>query len=249
MVRFSCFNSHIHRHKPKKSSEGFSDRLIREDGSKSKGLSSIIFGRNIASGSENCKPSGSIAVDRVWKSEEIKPIGILEHDIVAHQVRHLKKSQSHGNELYLDGRDAPENGTDDGIDRITSPNSLEQDGTLAVDSSNRVEGSPNLYQKAPRASVSAYQGSDQALYGSVFSVGDLHQTDRDSHQLDDTSLYGEQMDNSISQTPHDSPLMVRSNSMPNIADSASGKSSPLKYSSRHSRSSDDLSCSRHAPNR
>lgn len=219
-----------------KSVEGFSERVIREDGSKSKGLSSIIFGRNIASVSENSKPAGSTAIERVWKSEEIKPSGVLEHDIGTHQVRQLKKSQSHGDELYLDGRDATENGTD----RITSPNSLEQSCTLAAGSSKRVEGSPSLYQKAPRASVSAYQASDQALNGSIFSVGDLHHADKDSRQFDDTSLSGEQMDNSNSQTPYDSPLLVRSNSMPNIADSASGKSSPFKYSSHHSRSSDDL---------
>ncbi|VYS61704.1 unnamed protein product [Arabidopsis thaliana] len=238
MVRFSCFNAHIHRHRPKKSVEGFSERVIKEDGSKSKGLSSIIFGRNIASVSENSKPA---AVERVWKSEEIKPSGILEHGIGTHQVLHLKKSQSHGNELYLDGRDATENGTEDGSDRITSPNSLEQQsGIHEAGSSKRVDESPNLYQQAPRASVSAYQGSNQALCGSIFSVGDLHHTDKDSRQLDDTSLYGEQMDNSNSQTPHDSPLMVRSNSMPNIADSSSEKSSPFKYSSHHSRSSDDL---------
>ncbi|EOA20668.1 hypothetical protein CARUB_v10000980mg [Capsella rubella] len=238
MVRFSCFNAHIHRHKPKKSVEGFSEQLIREDGSKSKGLSSIIFGRNIASASEISKPACSATVERVWKSEEIKPSGILEHDIGTDQVRHLKKSQSHGNELYLDGRAATENGTDDGTDRITSPNSLEQ--SHEAGSSKLVEGSPNLYEKAPRASVSAYQGSNQALNGSMFSVGDLHHTDKDSRQLDDNSLYGEQMDNSNNHTPHGSPLMVRSNSMPNIADSASEKSSPFKYSSHHSRSSDEL---------
>lgn len=223
-----------------KSVEGFPERLIREDGSKSKGLSSIIFGRNIATVSENSKPTGSTAIERVWKSEEIKPSGILEHDIGTHQVQHLKKSQSHGNELYLDGRDTTENGTDDGSDRITSPNSLEKGGTHEAGSSKLVEGSPNMYQKAPRGSVSAYQGSNQALNGSIFSVGDLHHTDKDSRQLDDDSLSGEQIDNSNSQTPHDSPLMLRSNSMPNIADSASEKSSPFKYSSHHSRSSDDL---------
>lgn len=210
--------------------------MIREDGSnKSKGLSSIIFGRNIASVSGNSKPGGSIAAERVWKSEEIKPSGVETH-----QVRHLKKSQSLGDELYLDGRDAKETGTDDGTERITSPNSLEQSGALAAGSSSskRVEGSPE--KAPPRAPVSAYQGSDQALYGSIFSVGDRHHADEESRHLDETSLSGEQMDNSNSQTPNDSPLIVRSNSMPNIADSASGKSSPSKYSSHHSRSSDDL---------
>uniref|UniRef100_A0A1J3FYF3 Leucine-rich repeat-containing protein 48 n=1 Tax=Noccaea caerulescens TaxID=107243 RepID=A0A1J3FYF3_NOCCA len=227
MVRFSCFNTHIHRHKPKKSMEGFSEGVIREDGSKSKGLSSIIFRRNNASVSGNSKPAGSTAVERVWKSEEI----ILEHGIETHQVRHLKKSQSLGDELYFDGRDAKENGTDG----ITSPNSLEQSGTLAAGSSKRVQGSLNLYEKA---SVSVYQGSDQAHYGSIFSVGDRHHADEDSRHLDDTSLSGDQMDNSNSKTPNDAPLIVRSNSMPNIADSASEKSSPSKYSSHHSRSSD-----------
>ncbi|KAF3544002.1 hypothetical protein DY000_02003220 [Brassica cretica] len=202
-----------------KSEEG----VFRKDGSKSKGLSSIIFGRNIPSVSENSKPSGSTGVERVWKSEEIKPSGVLEHDPGTHEARHLKKSQSHGDELYLDVREAAENGTD----QITSPESC----------SKRVEGSPpNLVQKD---SVSAYQeGSEQALYGSIFSVGDLHHADEDSRRLDETSLLSgeEQMDNSNSQTPYDSPLLVRSNSMPNIADSASEKSSP----SHHSRSSDDL---------
>ncbi|KAF8081739.1 hypothetical protein N665_0869s0020 [Sinapis alba] len=217
MVRFSCFYPHIHRHRPKKSEE-----VNRRDGSKSKGLSAIIFGRNIASVSENSKPSGSTGVERVWKSEEIKPSGVLEHDAGTHEPRHLKKSQSHGDELYLDGREATENGTH----QITSPDSLE----LGRSSSKRVEGSPNLILKNPRGSVSAYQGSDQALYGSIFSVGDPHHADND----DDTSLLSgeEQMDNSNSQTPYDSPLLVRSNSMPNIADSASEKSSP----SHHSRS-------------
>lgn len=215
-----------------KSMEGFSERVMREDGSKSKGLSSIIFRRNNASVSGNSKPAGSTAaVERVWKSEEI----ILEHGIETPQVRHLKKSQSLGDELYFDGRDAKENGTDG----ITSPNSLEQSATLAAGSSKRVQGSLNLlYEKAPGASVSVYQGSDQAHYGSIFSVGDRHHADEDSRHLDDTSLSGEQMDNSNGQTPNDSPLMVRSNSMPNIADSASEKSSPSKYSSHHSRSSD-----------
>lgn len=203
MVRFSCFYPHIHRHRSKKPEEGVSERVNRENGSKSKGLSSIIFGRNNPSVSENSKPSGSTGVDRVWKSEEIKPSGVLEHDAGTPEARHLKKSQSQGDELYLDV--ATENGPPD---QITSPDSL-------------VEGSPNLIQKDPRGSVSAYQGSDQALYGSIFSVGDLHHP----HQLDDTSL-----DNSNSQTPYDSPLLVRSNSMPNIADSASVKSSPSPHS-------------------
>ncbi|CDY17952.1 BnaC03g30240D [Brassica napus] len=215
MVRFSCF----YPNRPKKSEEG----VIRKDGSKSKGLSSIIFGKNIPSVSENSKPSGSTGVERVWKSEEIKPSGVLEHDPGTHEARHLKKSQSHGDELYLDVRETTDNGTD----QITSAESC----------SKRVEGSPpNLVQKD---SVSAYQeGSEQALYGSIFSVGDLHHADEDSRQLDETSLLSgeEQMDNSNSQTPYDSPLLVRSNSMPNIADSASEKSSP----SHHSRSSDDL---------
>nr|VDC91757.1 unnamed protein product [Brassica oleracea] len=218
MVRFSCF----YPNRPKKSEEG----VIRKDGSKSKGLSSIIFGKNIPSVSENSKPSGSTGVERVWKSEEIKPSGVLEHDAGTHEARHLKKSQSHGDELYLDVREAADNGTD----LITSPESC----------SKRVEGSPpNLVQKDPPGSVSAYQeGSEQALYGSIFSVGDHHHADEDSRQLDETSLLSgeEQMDNSNSQTPYDSPLLVRSNSMPNIADSASEKSSP----SHHSRSSDDL---------
>ncbi|KAF8116449.1 hypothetical protein N665_0017s0011 [Sinapis alba] len=227
MVRFFCFNSRIPRHRPKGSLGGFSERVIREDGSKSKGLNSV---------GESSKLAGSTAsIERVWKSEEIKRNGVLEHETGKHHVCHLKKSQSHGDELYLDGRD----GTDDeGTCRIASPNSLEDNDTLAAGSrSKRLERSPNVYQKDPPASVSAYQGSDQALYGSIFSVGDLHQ---DSRQLDDISLYGEQMDNSNNQTPYGSPLLVRSNSMPNIADSASGKSSPLKYSSHHSRSSDDL---------
>ncbi|CAH8342713.1 unnamed protein product [Eruca vesicaria subsp. sativa] len=217
MVRFSCFKAHTYRHRPKKS---------EEDGSRSKGLSSIIFGRNIPSVSGKSKPSGSI--ERVWKSEEIKPSGVLEHDAGTHEVRHHKKSQSHGDELYLDVREVTENGTD----QITSPDSLE----LGRSSSKRVEGSPpNLVQKDPRGSVSAYQGSDQALYGSIFSVGDVHHAD----QLDDTSVLSgeEQMDNSNTQTPYASPVLMRSNSMPNIADSASEKSS---HSHHHSRSSDDL---------
>ncbi|KAJ0250179.1 hypothetical protein HA466_0143620 [Hirschfeldia incana] len=231
MVRFSCFYPHIQRNRPKKSEE-----VNRGDGSKSKGLSSIIFGRNIPSVSENSKPSGS--TERVWKSEEIKPSGVLENDAGTHEARHLKKSQSHGDELYLDGRDTTENGTE----HITSPDSLEHCDTPAAEgrssSSKRVEGSPNLIQKDPRGSVSAYQGSDQALYGSIFSVGDLHHADDDSRQLDETSLLSgeEPLDITNSQTPYDSPLLVRSNSMPNIADSASEKSSP----SHHSRSSDDL---------
>ncbi|CAN6853297.1 unnamed protein product [Brassica oleracea] len=222
MVRFFCFNSRIPRHRPKESVEGFSERVIREDGSNSKGLSSSI------GESSKLADDSTAAIERIWKSEEIKP---PQETGKHHHVCHLKKSQSHGDELYLDGRDATENGTDDGTDRVGSPNSLEQRETLAagMSSSKRLERSPNVYQKDAPGSVSACQGSDQALYGSIFSVGDLRN--------DDISLYGEQMENSNSQTPYGSPLLVRSNSMPNIADSASGKSSPLKYSSR---SSDDL---------
>ncbi|KAJ4876515.1 Outer arm dynein light chain 1 protein [Raphanus sativus] len=230
MVRFFCFNSRIPRHRPKESVDGFSERVIREDGSNSKRLSSVI-----STGESSKLAASTAATERVWKSEEIKP---SEHETGKHHVCHLKKSQSHGDELYLDGRDATENGTDDdGTDRIASPDSLEHKDTLAAGSSTkRLERSPVVYQKDLPASVSAYQGSDQALYGSIFSV----HADQDSRQLDDISLYGELMDNSNSQTPNGSPLLVRSNSMPNIADSGSGKSSPLKYSSHHSRSSDDL---------
>ncbi|KAF3566650.1 hypothetical protein DY000_02010932 [Brassica cretica] len=222
MVRFFCFNSRIPRHRPKESVEGLSERVIREDGSNSKGLSSSI------GESSKLADDSTAAIERIWKSEEIKP---PQETGKHHHVCHLKKSQSHGDELYLDGRDATENGTDDGTDRVGSPNSLEQRETLAagMSSTKRLERSPNVYQKDPPGSVSACQGSDQALYGSIFSVGDLRN--------DDISLYGEQMENSNSQTPYGSPVLVRSNSMPNIADSASGKSSPLKYSSR---SSDDL---------
>lgn len=225
-------------HMMQKSVDGFTERVIREDGSSSKGLSSIIFGRKIASVRDSSKLAASTVIERGWKSEEIKASLIHGRDIETNKVRHLKKSQSHGDELYMDGRIGTENETDDGTDRITSPNSLEPNGILAAGHSKRVDGSPDLYQKRPLNSVSAYHGSDQALNGSIFSVGD--HADKDSLQVADSSLSSERMDNSDSHTPHSSPQMVKSNSMPNIADSESGRSSPFKYSSHHSRSSDDL---------
>ncbi|XP_010530539.1 PREDICTED: uncharacterized protein LOC104826020 [Tarenaya hassleriana] len=235
MVRFSCFNTHVHRNRSKKTLVDSSDR-VKEDGFTSKSLSSVIHGRSNGSVNENGKSLGSTALERSWKSEEIKANVNLKHDTERHQVRPLKKSQSHGDVLYLDGRDATENGTDDGIDQMTSPDSVEPNGFVAPGSSKLIEGSPSsLYQKAPL-------NSDQAFNGSIFSVGDPHHADRDSRQLEDSSFSGERAEDSKSHTPRTSPVMVRSSSMPNVADPghASGRSSPLKYSSDRVRSCDDL---------
>ncbi|XP_010522649.1 PREDICTED: uncharacterized protein LOC104801192 isoform X2 [Tarenaya hassleriana] len=232
MVRFSCFNTDAHQHKSKKTLEAFSER-VKEDGFTSKSLSSVIYGGSITSVYGNSKPTGF--KDRDWKSEDIKTNINLERDIEIHQVMNLMKSQSHGDVLYLDGSDATENGTDDGVDRMTSPDYLKRNCFVAPGSSKQVEGSPSsLYQKAPL-------NSDQAVNGS-FSVGDPHRADKDNHQLEDSSLSGEQAGDSNSHMPRTSPAMVRSSSTPNIADSihASGRASLFKYSSGHFRSSDDL---------
>ena len=47
--------------------EGLSERVIREDGSNSKGLSSSV------GESSKLADDSTAAIERIWKSEEIKP--------------------------------------------------------------------------------------------------------------------------------------------------------------------------------
>ncbi|PON80509.1 LRR domain containing protein [Parasponia andersonii] len=239
MVRFSCFNAHVHSHKPKKtiqpSVEAFHKTL--QDCSHSR--FSDVFPNKTSPLLLNSQGRAQVTSDikhvsssvRGWKSEDLKNKFIIEGELLGPRRGHLKKSQSLESGLCREGMVSAGNGIEDETDL-----GLSCDGSREVrdGSKDQEVTSPDQYQKAP--TLDTFQVScDIANNESTFSIEVPPQTEKEGHENSGTPLSGECSDHALN-TPHG---FVKSRSSPNLS-----ACSPISASCAHlcsrSRSSEDL---------
>ncbi|KAM7498223.1 hypothetical protein LguiA_022637 [Lonicera macranthoides] len=230
MFRFSCFNAHIHSHKPKKTVHVSTEAMQKalEDCSNDQALKDF---RNLTStNSLNFKvhrDSMSNSGDHASSSS-----GNIESGNGVPKARNIRKSMSLGSGLDLQGRDPNGNNSEDETDQVFSC-----DGSNGRTRSENPVGGTDLeisvlgkYQETMR-SDSLVLSSDMVNNGSLFSIGDPQKSEKDGNENSDTHFSGE------CHTPRTQPAIVKSNSLPNIGSYGNSISA---YLMRRSRSSNDL---------
>ncbi|XP_057473202.1 uncharacterized protein LOC130761675 [Actinidia eriantha] len=85
---------------------------------------------------------------------------------------------------------------------------------------------------------SLHVASDLVNNDSIFSIGDTQQSEKEAHENSDVHVSSEGARDSGDYTPHNPPVIVKSNSLPNMG--SVGERYALTYLARHSRSSKDL---------
>lgn len=248
MVRFSCFNAHIHSHKPKKTIESSVGAMLnnlqaRSASPKATNLNSFFAKAHAdteISGSPN-NATGSVFIGQGGKSEEMKGKITMENDTRVHKKCLLKKSQSLGSELCHERRVLCENDTEDDMDPGFSSDSLDQNGLVGPDGTKYPGERPTSHQENVPQSESAQAGSDLVNKKSIFSIGDPQHSEKEGPEDSEPLLFGNCVDEFGNCVPHTPPLIVKSSSLPNMSPSspASGGCS-YKYLAPHSRSSKDL---------
>lgn len=185
--------------------------------------------------------TNSVSMDRSWKSDEIKGNLNTGSDIGVHQTGFLKKSQSLGSGLCLEGRVFCDNDTEEEIDQGLSSDSLDQYGLVGPDGSKDPGISPTSLHKKSLQSESVQVNSDLVSKEPIFSISDPQHSEKEGPENSETLLSGEVANESGNNTPRTLPVIVKSHSMPNIGPSAltSGGCSYKPLAPR-SRSSDDL---------
>ncbi|GAV80764.1 LRR_4 domain-containing protein [Cephalotus follicularis] len=244
MVRFSCFNAHINCHKPKKPVQHSVETMQKTlpnrsqiqasgDSPNNNSLNSLLLKAQGDSQSNDCSSS----VDRAYKSEEIKGEFNYENDKGC-----LKKSQSLGCKLYLEGRVPSEINMEDETDQGNSFDSHEEN-RLVVPNGGKDPGesTPSQSQVVPH-SESVQVSSDLVHNDSIFSIGDPLHSEKVGHENSDDVLYGDCAEESGGHTPRTPSMIVKSCSVPyfHVASHTSGGRSPFKYLAPQSRSSEDL---------
>lgn len=256
MFRLSCFNTHIQSHKQKKtvhlSAEAIQKNL--EDCSQNKALQK--FTSLTAEGSSKLKvqidtfsssvdcPKDTSAVDADSKSEEIDRVC----DISVLKAAGIKKSKSLGSGLDMKGRDSGCSGSEDEIDQqFSCDGSHDNCGSLVPSRAEDPQTSPPNQFHETLPSDSLHVTCDNQ--GSIFSIGDAPNMEKEPHDNSDAQLSGEHTpdrekeshENSDAQlsdghTLRTPPVFVRSISLPNISSSGWPTVSHL----RQSRSAEDL---------
>ncbi|KAL5793935.1 hypothetical protein ACOSP7_002529 [Xanthoceras sorbifolium] len=257
MVRFSCFSTHIHSPKPKKtvrqsaetmhqSLQDFSQIQATKDSANSTcSEASQLKAPGDGQINDNAKPVASYStVEHGWKSEEIKGKFNLQNNMRVSQMGHMKKSQSLGSGLCLEGKFLDEIDTEDDIDQGFSSDSRDQNGlSIRNGSKDPVVSPPREYQKDPE-SESFQVCSDIVNNEPMFSIGDPQNSEKEGPENSGTPVSGngQCVDYYVDHMPLIPPTIVKSVSLPNISDSTSPsrECSSIKYLVPHSRSSDDL---------
>ncbi|XWS39532.1 hypothetical protein CRYUN_Cryun18bG0063700 [Craigia yunnanensis] len=250
MVRFSSFNAHIGCQKPKKTVqpsveamhktlEDFSQVQAPKDSNKATDMNSFLpEAETIVEIRDSVKPvTDSSSVYHSWKSEEIKEkIDLDINSRVLPNRHYLKKSQSLGSRLYLEGRVLGQNDTEDETDQGFSSDSHDHVLVEADGSKNTV-----VSQNAP-PSESVQVSSNHVNNGPVFSIGNPQYSEKDGHDISDLPLSGEGADGSGDRMPNNALVIVKSCSMPNIVASVFTPEghSPFRYLTRHPRSFEDV---------
>ncbi|CAK9146178.1 unnamed protein product [Ilex paraguariensis] len=248
MVRFSCFQAHIHSHKSKKtvhlSAEAMQKAL--EDSSENQCMKEFT---NLAGTSPshlqmqgdtpntNVNPDTCVSsIERDWKSEEIKSNGSIESDIGIHKGGLIKKSMSLGSGLDWKGRaSCGVNCEDEACQGFSCDGSHDGSGSVVPAGGNNPGiNLPNQFQEAI-PSDSLQMGSDMFNNESIFSIGDPPHSEKEGREnSDEQFLCGESSDHA----PRTPPVIVKSRSVPNIG--SYGEHSSYASFAPRSRSSEDL---------
>ncbi|XP_057954804.1 uncharacterized protein LOC131148873 [Malania oleifera] len=253
MVRFSCFNAHVHSHKPKRSFQPPAEAMQKtlEDCPQNQVLKDLT---NPASLNKSTQKEShlsntstlvacSSSVERRWKSEEINSKHDIESDVEVHQTCNLKKSISLGSELDREGRVSCSNITENEMDQgYFCDDALEHNG-LVVPVGSKDPGTSLLNQSQEvLPSESPQVSSDMVNNESIFSIGDAQNLEKEGYKNTDPLLSHECNGDSSEHMSCTRPVIIKSSSMPNIGTHAptSGDCSPFKYSGPYCRSFEDL---------
>ncbi|KAL7142240.1 hypothetical protein ABFS83_08G110800 [Erythranthe nasuta] len=230
MVRFSCFQAHIltHHHKNKRTVQQSSEAMQKTFEDKISSLTSENkpclkkegdMHSNITDHATDYSHS-----EHGCRSEEIEGKYSSDGDIIVRKNSQIKKSQSMGSCLNLEGRSSGADGSEDVTEQRFSYNgSVNNSGINVQDGVNSQE---------PMPSNSVQAGSDFAKNISIFSIGEPQQTEKEDSDKDDTYLSGVVDSGDI--TPR--PVLVKSSSLPRIG---SPNGSPTSFLT-HAKSADDL---------
>ncbi|XP_050205440.1 uncharacterized protein LOC126655348 [Mercurialis annua] len=253
MVTFSCFSAHINSHKSKKAVEPSLEAMHKTLQDTSHGQSSMASPKSARLDSlllitqANTENSGgtkdftsSVFVERGWKQEEVKGKLNCENNSGIHQ-KVLKKSQSLGNALCLEGTVLCDNDIDDEIHHEFSSDSLDQNGSVGPYATNGPRDSPVSQQEDAPRSESVQVSSDVFNNKSIFSIRDPQQSEKEDPENSEIMLSGEGANESCDHTPRTPPTIPKSRSLPSICMSLpSPDGNSYNYMVPKSRSSEDL---------
>lgn len=239
MVRFSCFPSHIHSHKPKKTVQLSAEAMqTLEDYSQNQALKDFNLSRGkspedaLSSGVDNIPSPSSIEHD--WKSEGFKSKNDNESDVGVENTGQMKKSLSLGSGLDWKGRASADHDSEN-----------ESGHGYSCGSDNPVGGkdygicSPDQYQEA-MPSDSLQVSSNRGNNASIFSIGDPQQSAREGGcENSETRFSGDECaGESSNHTPRTPPAIVKSRSWNDLG--TCGGLSASAFRLPCSRSCDDL---------
>ncbi|TQD78413.1 hypothetical protein C1H46_036048 [Malus baccata] len=251
MVRFSCFQANVHCPKPKKSIQPSVDIMHKtlQTSSPNQVLKDLP-------GKSSVNPSQSEGVSQVnsslthvpsleadWKAGDMESSYINESSSKVTQAGRLIKCRSLGSELYLEGRASADNDAGDETDQgVSSDGSLHRNGLVVPEGSRDRGESPPQPSKTTPASDLGQVSSEIVNNGSIFSIGEPLQSEKDGHENCDTPTSGEFADDSADLTPRTAKGLVKCCSLANISAStpAAEESSLVNPLAVHSRSSEDL---------
>lgn len=232
MVRFSCFHSHLHSHKPKKTVQLSAEAMQKtlEDSSHNQTLKdfNLSLGKSpeddLSRGVDSVPSPTSIEHD--WKSEGVKSKNDDESEVGVQNTGHLKKSLSLGSGLDWKGRASGDHESED-----------ESGHGYSCGSDNQGGGKDGYQEDIPS---SLQVCSNVANNESVFSICDPQQSERDgAYENSETRSSGEEgVGESSNHTARTPPTIVKSSSCTDL-----GTCGELAASAQRlpcSRSSDDL---------
>ncbi|KAK3018662.1 hypothetical protein RJ639_002804 [Escallonia herrerae] len=246
MVRFSCFITNMHVHKPKKTVQLTTEAMQKALEDCSKDQTSTTFtrltgttslhvigqGDTLKNSDDNVKSFSSLECDS--KSEDLKIKHDMQSDIRIHKSGNMKKSHSLGSGLDSKGRISGGNDVEDETEKgLSWAGSHDHSGLVVPAGCKDPEISlPDQSQEALPAD-SFRLSSDMVNNNSIFSFGEPQQSEKEGHGNSDTQFSGE----CSNHTPRTPPAIVKSSSLPNIVSYGHFTSA---YFVRRSRSSEDL---------
>ncbi|CAN1232130.1 Protein phosphatase 1 regulatory subunit 7 [Linum perenne] len=236
MVRFSCFNGHIHSHKSKTTAEQSMEAMLKalQDSTKVQDGKTSAQATSLNSVFLRSKTDTHINYGKkeILNSGEIEQTKGVEVDAGTCRSTLLKRCKSLGDELCHEVR-LSYNYAEEETDQ-------EHNGSGGADSRKEREGSPtSQYDKTPR-SESAQVGSDIIINGSVFSAGDSHQSNKEVPESSGIQLFGDGAHNSVVPTPPSPTRFQTSRSSPSSRSASLASGAHSRYLSRKSKSSGDL---------
>ncbi|KAK1388947.1 Outer arm dynein light chain 1 protein [Heracleum sosnowskyi] len=213
MVRFSCFNTHIHSTKPKKSvqvsAEVMHKALEQHSDNQSSGSAQsrlMVPEDDILITSNHV--TGSPLLERNWESEEFK-LPFQNESVVGVNKSCMRKSQSLGS--GLDQKRRLSGGSDSEIDTVKGFSSERSHGGI----SSPISGC----DKDPEATcyASLHASSGMANDESVFSIEDPQQFDQEvGQENNNTQYFGEYAGEYMNHSPHTPKVIIKSCSLPNL---------------------------------